>query len=66
MAVLMELAQFPDRPAYDIGHRAMVDERGPRGNDFARQILGTIAADLSKPVAELDILDIGCGYGHTA
>lgn len=66
MASLMELTQFPDRPAYDIGHRAMVDERGPRGNDFARQILGTIAADLSKPVAELDILDIGCGYGHTA
>jgi 2-polyprenyl-3-methyl-5-hydroxy-6-metoxy-1,4-benzoquinol methylase len=66
MASLMELTQFPDRPAYDFGHRAMVDERGPRGNDFARQILGTVAGDLSKPVAELDILDIGCGYGHTA
>ena len=66
MAPLMDLSQFPARPAYDIGHRAMVDERGPRGNDFAQQILGTVANDLSKPVAELDILDIGCGYGHTA
>ncbi|HMO37249.1 MAG TPA: methyltransferase domain-containing protein [Gemmatales bacterium] len=62
----MELSQFPDRPAYDIGHRAMASERGPRGEDFARQILATVAQDLSKPVPELVVLDIGCGYGHTA
>jgi 2-polyprenyl-3-methyl-5-hydroxy-6-metoxy-1,4-benzoquinol methylase len=62
----MDLSQFPDRPAYDIGSRAMASERGPRGHDFARQILGTVANDLSKPVSELVVLDIGCGYGHTA
>lgn len=62
----MEPAQFPDRPAYDIGERAMLTERGPRGEDFARQILGTVANDLSKPVSKLRVLDIGCGYGHTA
>lgn len=62
----MDLSQFPDRPAYDIGHRAMADERGPRGEDFARQILGTVAEDLATPVSELHVLDIGCGYGHTA
>jgi SAM-dependent methyltransferase len=62
----MDLSQFPDKPAYDIGTRAMVSERGPRGHDFARQILGTVASDLSKPVKQLQVLDIGCGYGHTA
>lgn len=62
----MDLSHFPDKPAYDIGQRAMVTERGPRGEDFARQILGTVASDLGKPVTELIVLDIGCGYGHTA
>lgn len=62
----MDLASFPDHPAYDIGSRAMAVERGPRGEDFAKQILATIASDLAKPVDELDVLDIGCGYGHTA
>jgi 2-polyprenyl-3-methyl-5-hydroxy-6-metoxy-1,4-benzoquinol methylase len=62
----MDISQFPDRPAYDIGERAMADVRGPRGQDFARQILGTVAGDLTKPIAELDVLDIGSGYGHTA
>src|SRR5689334_4883109 len=63
---IMDLTQFPERPAYDIGERAMATERGPRGEDFARQILGTVERDLSKPVAELDVLDVGSGYGHTA
>lgn len=44
----------------------MATERGPRGDDFAKQILGTVASDLSKPINELTILDIGSGYGHTA
>ncbi len=62
----MDLSKFPDRPAYDVGSRAMATERGPRGDDFARQILGTVASDISKPVERLHVLDIGCGYGHTA
>jgi len=62
----VDLTQFPDRPAYDIGGRAMAAERGPRGEDFAQQILCTVARDLPKPVAELDVLDVGSGYGHTA
>lgn len=62
----MELSQFPVRPAYDTEQRAMAVERGPRGEDFAKQILGTVADDLAKPVAELDVLDVGSGYGHTA
>lgn len=64
--VEMDLSQFPDKPAYDIGQRAMVTERGPRGEDFAKQILGTVAGDLSKPSRDLIVLDIGSGYGHTA
>ncbi len=62
----MDLTQYPERPAYDIGHRAMAQERGPRGHDFARQILGTVAADLITPVEQLHVLDVGSGYGHTA
>lgn len=62
----MDVTQFPVRPAYDIGTRAMATERGPRGDDFARQILGTVASDLTRPVHALSVLDVGCGYGHTA
>jgi len=62
----MDLTQFPERPAYDVGHRAMARERGPRGEDFAKQILTTVASDLTVPVEQLDVLDIGSGYGHTA
>jgi SAM-dependent methyltransferase len=61
----MDLASFPDHPAYDAGSRAMALERGPRGEDFAKQILTTVASDLTKPVNQLDVLDVGCGYGHT-
>jgi SAM-dependent methyltransferase len=62
----VDLTHFPDRPAYDIGTRAMATERGPRGEDFARQILATVAPDLPRPVDQLDVLDVGSGYGHTA
>ncbi len=62
----MDLTSFPAHPAYDIGQHAMIAERGPRGEDFAKQILATIAPDLTKPVSELSVLDIGSGYGHTA
>src|SRR6266446_3224785 len=62
----MDLTSFPDHPAYDVGPRSMVSERGPRGEDFAKQVLATVASDLAKPVEALDVLDIGSGYGHTA
>ncbi len=37
-----------------------------RAADFARQILATTAPRLLRPFSELDVLDVGCGYGATA
>lgn len=55
---------FDDRPAYDRWRR-MEANRAPRASDFAVQILDTAAPFLSRPFPELDVLDVGCGYGHT-
>jgi 2-polyprenyl-3-methyl-5-hydroxy-6-metoxy-1,4-benzoquinol methylase len=43
----------------------MADTRADLAKDFARQILATTQPFLSKPFTELDVLDVGCGYGHT-
>ncbi len=55
-----------DRPAYDRGDRAMLRERAPRAASFARLIVETSAPFLPAAVEELSVLDVGCGYGHTA
>lgn len=54
----------PAQPGYD-EYRQMSDTRAPLAASFARQILGTTGPWLSKPVEELDVLDLGSGYGHT-
>ena len=53
------------RPSYDRGTRAMITQRGSRASDFARQILDTAAPFMRRRRAELHVLDVGCGYGHT-
>ncbi len=54
------------RPSYDRGARSMLCTRAARAKDFAQQILQTCSPFLTKHPSELDVLDVGCGYGHTA
>lgn len=51
-----------EHPAYDL----MPDQRGPRASGFAHQILQTVQPFLSTPIAQLRVLDVGCGYGYTS
>jgi len=53
------------QPEYDryVGMEAV---RGPLAAGFARQILTTCQPFLTRPISGLRVLDIGCGYGHTA
>lgn len=44
----------------------VIDSTGGRAADFASQILQTTQPFLSKPVHQLDVLDLGCAYGFTA
>lgn len=63
----MSLANLTtDRPSYDRGDRAMLEERAPRAAAFASLILDTCAPFLPVDEHELQVLDVGCGYGHTA
>ena len=55
----------PRQPGYD-EFRRMSEVRAPKAVGFARQIIETSRPYLSKPVEDLDVLDIGSGYGHTA
>jgi SAM-dependent methyltransferase len=54
-----------ERPEYD-RFTDMSQERGPLGEAFARQALLTAGPWLPKPPKDLDVLDVGSGYGHTA
>src|ERR1700737_4892329 len=58
-------ATLSDRPGYD-HYRTMLDSRGARARDFARQILETSRPFLPAAPQQLDVLDVGSGYGHTA
>ena len=44
----------------------MLRSRASRATDFCRQILDTVAPCLDEPSSHLDVLDVGCGYGHTS
>ena len=55
-----------DRPTYDRLGDGMMGRRAALGDQFARQIAATTARDLPRPLADCDVLDLGCGYGHTA
>ena len=54
-----------ERPQYDADER-MLSERAALGGEFARQILDTTVPFRDSPADALDVLDMGCGYGHTA
>ena len=59
-------AAIDDRPAYDRQGGGMRASRAALGARFASQIAATVAGDLRRPLAECDVLDLGCGYGDTA
>lgn len=48
------------QPAY------FIDEGGAKSGDAARLILDTTRRYRAKPDADLDVLDVGCGFAHTA
>jgi SAM-dependent methyltransferase len=50
----------------DPAYRDILDASGSKAPGFAQQILATTAPFLEKPPSQLDVLDLGCGYGHTA
>lgn len=54
-----------ERPGYD-EFVSMELARGPLGEAFACQALETTAPFRSRTDDELDVLDVGSGYGHTA
>ena len=43
-----------------------LDASGSKAADFALQIIRTTGPFLTKSVSDLDVLDLGCGYAHTA
>ncbi len=53
------------RPAYTY-YKDMEEISRTHATAFARQILLTTAPDLPKPAGQLDVLDVGCGYGFGA
>jgi SAM-dependent methyltransferase len=56
------MADASSRPSYDAGKHAMLESRAPQARAFAKQILETV-----RPfVTPRTVLDVGCGYGHTA
>jgi SAM-dependent methyltransferase len=54
-----------DRPGYD-AFSDMSESRGPLADEFASQILTTTGPWLSHPETDLDVLDVGSGYGGTS
>jgi SAM-dependent methyltransferase len=54
------------RPKYDKGDKSMLATRAPLAKNFAKLILDTTLPFLKRSPQELTVIDIGCGYGHTA
>ncbi len=52
-------------PPYVEAQRVL-GQRAPRAAAFADQILRTVGPYLPAPPEQLRVLDVGCGYGHTA
>ncbi|HEX7155406.1 MAG TPA: class I SAM-dependent methyltransferase [Thermoanaerobaculia bacterium] len=44
----------------------LFDPAGLRARDAARQVLETTRPFRTRPDADLEVLDVGCGYAHTA
>ena len=54
-----------ERPGYD-AFADMSESRGPLADAFASQVLATTTPWLNQPANELDVLDLGSGYGGTS
>ena len=52
-------------PAYESGPNKMSGHRTTLASQFAKQILETARPYLPVPDSDLNVLDIGCGYGYT-
>lgn len=52
--------------SHDPAYLTALDAGGRKATAFAEQILRTTAPFLTKPIAEIDALDVGSGYGFTA
>lgn len=55
-----------DIPAYERQSASMWERRSQLAPRFAQQIALTVGPHLPRPLAECDVVDVGCGYGHTA
>ena len=53
-------------PSYEYTGRSMRASRSPLASKFRDQILRTTEPYRVKPVQELDVLDVGCGFGATS
>lgn len=53
------------RPGYD-HYRPMDAQRSPLANGFAQQIVLTCEPFSKRPIAQWDVMDVGCGYGSTS
>jgi SAM-dependent methyltransferase len=60
-----EIKRDLDRPEY-LNFRKMLEEREPLAANFANQIIETTRPYLRLAVNQLNVLDIGSGYGNTA
>ena len=54
-----------ERPGYD-SYVDMSESRGPLSQAFASQVLATTAPWLARSADQLDVLDLGSGYGGTS
>lgn len=53
-------------PSYEHASRTMRESRSPLGEKFAEQILKTTEPFRGVSALDLDVLDVGCGYGATS
>jgi 2-polyprenyl-3-methyl-5-hydroxy-6-metoxy-1,4-benzoquinol methylase len=53
-----------DRPAYDRGAKCM-RHRETLAGGFAQQVLATMSPFLTCAESDIELLDVGCGYGFT-
>lgn len=54
-----------DRPSY-VSSTNHGSSRADKAELFARQVVATCGPWLSKPIDQVDVLDVGSGFGHTA
>ena len=58
--------QSPHPGPHYVANGRMLSEGASLAADFAKQILDTTAPCRDSSAADLEVLDVGCGYGHTA